>query len=96
MGRNINLIKTRNICRALRANTSEKIISILQSEKELSVTDIYIRARSEQPVISQNLRKLRDVGLLSSRKEGKNVYYSLNFHKMEKIISLIEQINSLK
>ncbi len=46
-------------------------------EGELCVCKINPAMREDQSVISRHLAKLRDMGLLASRKEGVSVYYSI-------------------
>jgi DNA-binding transcriptional ArsR family regulator len=49
----------------------------LLSHGELCVSDIAERTRDELSTISQRLRVLRAEGLVSRRRDGKHIYYSL-------------------
>lgn len=44
----------------------------------------------EQPHISKNLLKLKEAGLISQRKEGQNVYYSLQFGCMREFLNCLD------
>ena len=47
---------------------------------------------SSQSQTSQYLRKLRDEGLISSRKEGLHVYYRLSSEDVKTLISVLYQL----
>lgn len=49
---------------------------------ERCVCEIVEELKYEQPHISKSLQKLKDAGLITQRKEGLNVYYSLKFNCM--------------
>ena len=44
------------------------------------------RARVSQPAVSQHLRALREAGLVTERREGRNVFYSANPHGLAPMI----------
>jgi len=50
------------------------ILSFLAFE-ERSVSDIVDALALEQPTVSKHLRVLKDVGLVSARREGRNMLY---------------------
>jgi DNA-binding transcriptional ArsR family regulator len=45
---------------------------------ERPVNDIVVTLRLEQPSVSKHLKVLRDVGLVSVRREGRNMLYQTN------------------
>lgn len=45
-----------------------------------------------QPTLSHDMKLLCDVGVVTSRKEGKWMHYSLNFEKMNEIYKIIGQL----
>ena len=47
-------------------------------KKEYNVGDISDKFKLSRPTISHHLNKMRRIKILNSRKEGKEVYYSLN------------------
>jgi ArsR family transcriptional regulator len=65
-------------CKALADETRQGILRLLQDQGELCVSDIVETFASSQPTISHHLRLLRNAGLVVDRKQGKQVYYSLN------------------
>ncbi len=66
-----------DFCRALADDTRQQIL-VLLADKEMCVTEIVDAFKTGQPTISHHLNVLRQNGLLNRRKDGKQVYYSLN------------------
>ncbi len=69
--------KTESILRALGEQNRLKIITYL-SMKTLCVCELVEILDISQPQVSQHLRKLREVELVTEEKRGRWVYYSLN------------------
>ena len=55
-----------------------KILFILQQEKQMCPCDLSDILEMTVPAISQHLRKMKDKGLVKSRKVGQTIFYSLN------------------
>lgn len=66
------------LCRALGDVSRMNILRQLAREAEVSVTDLARRLVMSQPLASWHLRMLRRAGLLSTRREGRQVYCSLD------------------
>ena len=64
-------------CKALADDTRQRILAMLL-EGEKCVGDIVDAFSMSQPSISHHLSVLRQIGLVSSRKEGKQVFYAIN------------------
>ena len=64
-------------CKALADDTRQKIL-VLLLEKEMSVGEVVDAFSMSQPTISHHLGILKRLGLLTSRKEGKQVIYTIN------------------
>jgi len=63
--------------KAVGEPTRLKIIEMLATE-EMCVCEIIDRLNLSQPAVSHHLKTLRQAGIISDRKEGKWVFYSLN------------------
>lgn len=59
-------------------NVRLKIVYLLEEEKELCPCDLSDILGMSVPAVSQHLRKLKDGGLVQTRKEGQTIYYSLS------------------
>ena len=74
-------------------STRIKILYVLH-EGELCVCDIASTLGMTQSAISHQLRVLRQTRLIKSRRDGKNIYYSLADEHVRTIISMgIEHIS---
>ena len=73
------------------AHEGRLLILCLLVEEEKSVTEIEEILGLRQPAISQQLARLRADGLLQTRREGKNVFYSLARPEVRAIISALHR-----
>ena len=64
------------VFKALGDITRQRIISLL-SLREMCVCELIAALKMTQPTTSHHLKILEDANLISSRKDGKWVYYSL-------------------
>ncbi len=55
-----------------------KILFLLNMESELCPCDIADILGMSVPAISQHIRKIKDAGIITARREGQTLYYSLN------------------
>jgi DNA-binding transcriptional ArsR family regulator len=62
-------------CKALGDETRQKILEILQTEGEMCVNDLVDRFNVSQPTISHHLNFLKQANLVTSRREGKQIFY---------------------
>jgi DNA-binding transcriptional ArsR family regulator len=63
--------------KAVSDPTRVKIMALL-ADREMNVTEICEHFDMKQPSISHHLNILKNVKIVASRKEGKEVFYSLN------------------
>ncbi|KIC20305.1 ArsR/SmtB family transcription factor [Leisingera sp. ANG-Vp] len=59
------------------------------SAGERSVSELEALLNMRQAAVSQMLARLREDGLVATRREGKTIYYSLNDGNTEEIIALL-------
>lgn len=59
---------------------------------ELCVCKIIEALQLKQNLISHHLNLLKNIGLVNTRREGKNIYYKLNEKEIQKIQKWISQI----
>jgi len=64
-------------CKALADETRQQILQILL-EGEICVSDLAESFSMSQPTISHHLNILKNLGLVTSRKDGKHVYYGID------------------
>lgn len=76
-----------NISKKLKVISDPKrlrIIDILSCD-QLCACEILEKFDISQPTLSHDMRKLEEVGLVISWKEGKNTYYSLDKDSLDEI-----------
>ena len=74
---------------ALNDPTRQNIIMIFQTKKEYCVNDITKHFSLSRPTISHHLNLMRRSKILSTRKEGKEIYYSFNKEYVIKNLELL-------
>jgi len=80
------------ILRAINHKLRQQIIKLLEENKRMMVTDIYVKLRLEQSVASQHLAILRHANIVNTKREGKVIYYSLNVGRIEEIAALVQSM----
>ncbi|MBI4725348.1 MAG: helix-turn-helix transcriptional regulator [Rhodomicrobium sp.] len=71
------------------AHETRLLVLCLLAERERSVTELENILSLRQPTVSQQLARLRLDGLVTTRRDGKTIYYSLNDDDIRRVISLI-------
>ena len=65
-------------CKALGDETRQRLLEILQNEGEKCVSELVDLFNVSQPTISHHLSFLKQANLVTSRREGKQIYYRAN------------------
>lgn len=73
-----------------------KILYLLESELELCPCDLADILQMSMPAISQHLRKMKDTGFITSRREGQTLYYSLVKAETQVLDNIFTSIESMK
>lgn len=73
--------------KVLADETRTRILHLL-SERELCVCDLALILEMSLPAVSHHLRLLKIMRLVSFRRDGKQVFYSLDDHHVVKLISV--------
>ncbi len=89
-----NLKKAALVLRALNHKLRQQILTLIETEKKITVTEIYVRLRLEQSVASQHLAILRRAGIVTTQRDGKFIYYTVNYKRIEEINGVIEDLVS--
>ncbi len=78
---NATNIDTVEFAKALSDDTRQKIMMLCCCQ-ELSVNDIVAASDVAQPTVSHHLKILRNAGLVSAKRRGKQVLYTLNQERL--------------
>jgi len=92
---NINTSLLADFLRIISEENRLKIICFLQSGEQC-VCEIWHFLELPQNLVSHHLKVLKDFNLLISRKEGLNVYYSINEDKLNKYKEILNKVLSQK
>ncbi len=88
-----NLNTATEILRAIAHPLRLAIVEFVDQKKLINVNKIYNTLKLEQSITSQHLRILRNVDLVHTKREGKFIYYSLNYDKIEQVNQSIADFN---
>ena len=86
-----NAKRASNFLKAL-AHESRLVILCILAEGEKSVSELEHALSLRQPTVSQQLARLRADGLVSTRRDGKVIYYSLASDEARTIIGAIYDV----
>ena len=70
--------KTISFFKAVCDRNRHKILHLLHKREELNASDIIKKIKLSQPTIAHHLKILVDAGVLSTRRDGKEVFYKIN------------------
>ena len=83
-----NAKKASEFLKAL-SHEARLVILCLLTEGEKSVTEIEQLLKLRQPAVSQQLARLRADDLVETRRDGKNIYYSLARPEVKQVIQTL-------
>jgi DNA-binding transcriptional ArsR family regulator len=86
------LKKAALVLRALNHKLRQQLLNLIEEEKKITVTEIYVRLRLEQSVASQHLAILRKAGIVTTQRDGKFIYYTVNFKRIDEIDTFVKQL----
>jgi DNA-binding transcriptional ArsR family regulator len=87
-----NVKKAALVLRALNHKLRQQIIKTIHENKMLTVTELYVKLRLEQSVASQHLAILRKAGIVSTKRDGKFIFYTINFSRIEAINQFVKSL----
>lgn len=82
------------VAKKLKAISDKKRLKIVDmlSCGELCACELLEKFDISQPTLSIDMKKLEEAGLIKSRREGKNIYYSLNTKALEHFHDQLKRI----
>ena len=87
-----NIKKAALVLRSLNHKLRQQVIKTIHENKRLTVTQLYVKLRLEQSVASQHLAILRKAGIVSTERDGKFIYYTINFPRIEAINQFVKSL----
>ncbi len=90
-----DLDKSLAMVRAIRHPLRQRMLQYMHEQGEMTVTDLYIKLRMEQSLVSQHLALLRQAGLVKTRREGKFIFYAVNYERLEHMSGIFAQLAAM-
>ena len=81
----LELKKTALILRAINHPLRQQMLRLLHQNKQMTVTSLYVKLHLEQSVASQHLAILRKAGFVNTTRDGKCIYYSVNYERLQEL-----------
>lgn len=89
-----SLKKAAMVLRALNHKLRQQLLKLIEDEKKITVTEIYVRLRLEQSVASQHLAILRKAGIVNTERNGKFIFYTINYKRIDEINHFVKDLVS--
>ena len=81
----LQLKKAALVLRAINHKLRQQILKLIHQKGRITVTEIYVKLRLEQSVASQHLAILRKAGFVTTERDGKFIYYSVNNQRLQDV-----------
>lgn len=78
--------------RSINHPIRKKIVELLEDVDEMNVTDIYVKLRMEQSIVSQHLAILRSANILKTRRNGKFIFYKVNRKRLKQLSQYLAKL----
>lgn len=82
--------------RAFNHPLRQQILSVIDKQPEITVTEIYCRLHLEQSVASQHLAILRKANIVKNRRDGKFIGYCVNYDMINLMQDVSEKLISTR
>ncbi len=88
----LHLKKASLVLRSLNHKLRQQMIKLLDESDRMTVTEIYVKLRLEQSVASQHLAILRRAGIVITKRDGKFIYYAVNYERIAEVNQFVEDL----
>ena len=88
----IQLKKAALILRAINHKLRQQIMKLIHQNGKMTVTEIYVKLRLEQSVASQHLAILRNAGFVNTVRDGKFIFYSVNYERLDQVHGIVHEL----
>ena len=89
---NINVREAALVFRAIDHKLRRQILALLHVNKRMDVSSIYDKLDIEQSVASSHLAILRKSGFVNTEREGRCIYYSVNYKRIEVVSDFVGKL----
>ena len=88
----IQLKKAALVFRAINHKLRQQIVKFIHQHGKITVTQIYVKLRLEQSVASQHLAILRKAGFVTTERDGKFIYYSVDQNRLADVHKIAQEL----
>ena len=81
----LQLKKAAMILRAVNHQLRQQILRLLHQEGKMTVTELFVKLRLEQSVASQHLAILRKARFVTTERDGKFIFYSVDYQRLHEV-----------
>jgi len=89
-----NINRASMVLRSINNKVRQNILGYIYDKEKVGVTELYKDLKLEQSVASLHLSILRKEGVVSTERNCKQVYYSINNNRITDIKKFVEDILS--
>ena len=86
------LKKAALILRAINHKLRQQILKLIHESGRIPVTEIYVKLRLEQSVASQHLAILRKANFVTTHREDKFIFYSVDYNRLREVHHFAQQL----
>jgi len=86
------LKKASLIFRAVNNKVRLQIMQQLHEQSKMTVTSLYLKLRLDQSATSQHLAVLRKAGFVITQRDGKCIYYSINYDRISDLHKCADEL----
>jgi DNA-binding transcriptional ArsR family regulator len=87
-----DITKAAQLYRSINHTLRRQILQLLHKNKRMTVTQIYKSLKLEQSVTSQHLSILRNACIVHAEKDGRLIFYSVNYKKIKELHTSSESL----
>ena len=80
------------LLRAINNSLRQKILEFIHLNNRVTVTQVHIQFAIEQSVASDHLGILKDAKLVVNERQGRFIFYTVNYKELIRIHSLVTEI----
>ena len=88
---NESLSEAASLLRAINHKLRMEILLYIDQNDKINVNKIYNTLNLEQSITSQHLRILRMAGIVETQRDGKFIFYTINYDKLDKAVKAVEK-----
>ena len=70
----------------------QQMLGYIHEKNRITVTAIHTKFRIEQSVASEHLALLRRQNFVLTERDGRFIFYSVNYHRLKRVQQLSEQL----